>query len=126
MVAGALALATIYVLVCKNFRIALPCWFYELTGLYCPGCGVTRMLLAMLEGQFYQAFRYNPLVFMLIPGMLLLLGAMLYKKSQGQPMRDTLHKIPEWIWIALVVVLVIYGILRNLPCCSFLAPMTIS
>ena len=37
------------------------------TGLYCPGCGGRRMLKALLHGRIYQAFRYNPFLFISIP-----------------------------------------------------------
>ena len=47
-----------------NFAIICP--FYLLTGLYCPGCGITRLLFSLVKLDFYQAFRYNPLVFILI------------------------------------------------------------
>ena len=42
------------------------CLFHKITGLYCPGCGVTRMLDAIFHFSFYQAFRYNPLAFVLL------------------------------------------------------------
>ena len=32
-----------------------PCFFHWLTGLYCPGCGSTRCLHALLHGNFRQA-----------------------------------------------------------------------
>lgn len=40
------------------------CVFYQLTGLYCPGCGAGRALSAIVHGDFLAAFRYN--VFFLI------------------------------------------------------------
>lgn len=42
------------------------CWFRKKLGLYCPGCGGTRMVQSILKLDFYQAFRYNPLVFVLL------------------------------------------------------------
>ena len=44
----------------------IKCLWNEMTGLYCPGCGITRMLIAMIQLDFYQAFRYNPFLFLLI------------------------------------------------------------
>lgn len=60
---------------------------------------------------------------MLLPVGLLLFGDMLWRKSQGKP--SFASKIPEWAWIALIIILLIYGVLRNLPAFSFLAPMEI-
>ena len=35
------------------------CAFYTFTGLYCPGCGGTRALYAMLRLDILNAVRYN-------------------------------------------------------------------
>lgn len=49
-----LALVSGYLLLC-TMGFSLPCPVYALTGLYCPGCGVTRMLLALLRLDFAAA-----------------------------------------------------------------------
>lgn len=85
-------------------------WF----GVYCPGCGITRALHALLHGQWAQAFAYNPLAILVAP----LLLWMAFK--------------PAWIYHPLApkiafAVLVGYGVLRNIPSEPFiwLAPHTI-
>ena len=40
----------------------IPCLFNELTGFYCPGCGGTRAVLALLSGYPVLSFLYHPLV----------------------------------------------------------------
>ena len=40
----------------------LPCMFYSITGYYCPGCGGTRAVLALLSGHPWTSFCYHPLV----------------------------------------------------------------
>ena len=42
------------------FRI--PCLFQLMTGLYCPGCGGTRAVKALLAGHPVLSFLYHPLV----------------------------------------------------------------
>lgn len=42
------------------------CTFRQLTGFDCPGCGTTRALHALLHGRFAEAFRFNPLLFVLM------------------------------------------------------------
>jgi hypothetical protein len=37
------------------------CWFRQLTGLPCPGCGATHCLLAFDRLDFGAALRFNPL-----------------------------------------------------------------
>ncbi len=47
------------------------CPFRFLTGISCPGCGMTRALLALLRGDLAAAYDYHPLVFLLPAGGLL-------------------------------------------------------
>ena len=42
-----------------HFGFSIPCFFYELTGFYCPTCGITRMLFALLNFDFIKAFNYK-------------------------------------------------------------------
>ena len=37
----------------------IPCVFHLLTGWYCPGCGASRALRALLHFDLGQALRYN-------------------------------------------------------------------
>ena len=41
--------------------------FHQITGLYCPGCGVSRMCLALFRLDFVSAFRANAAIFLLLP-----------------------------------------------------------
>src|SRR4030095_8426930 len=43
------------------------CFFHELTGLYCPGCGVQRSFHALLNGHILTAIDYNLLFILLLP-----------------------------------------------------------
>src|SRR5207237_7688149 len=48
------------------FALRLPwpqCLFHALTGLPCVTCGSTRSAIAFLHGQFYSAWKWNPLAF---------------------------------------------------------------
>ena len=95
------------------------CIVYTLTGYYCPGCGAGRACYSILHRQIYQAFRYNPLLVILLPwiGLYLILCG-------GQWLltgRETIsRRIPEKIlWVILIVIL-IYGILRNIDAYPFI------
>lgn len=55
-----------------------PCLFHLLTGLYCPGCGGTRAVRALLHGEILLSLQYHPLVLygaVVIGAELLSLGA---------------------------------------------------
>ena len=94
------------------------CQFHRLTGLNCPGCGATRALYALLHGQLSTALRDNAV---LVGGLLVVAGRGAWfgaKKLRGQ---DAEFMRPKFIWPLLVVVLV-FTVLRNLPACAFLSP----
>lgn len=42
----------------------VPCYFKATLGIPCPGCGLTRAFLSLLEGDPASAFFYHPLFFM--------------------------------------------------------------
>mgnify|MGYP000317370659 CR=1 FL=1 len=46
-----------YLLIPLGLRLRCP--FRALTGLRCPGCGVTDLCLAVLHGRFWEAPAYN-------------------------------------------------------------------
>ncbi|HEY8997297.1 MAG TPA: DUF2752 domain-containing protein [Edaphobacter sp.] len=43
------------------------CPIHETFGLLCPGCGATRALAALLQGNLREAIRLNPLATALMP-----------------------------------------------------------
>lgn len=43
------------------FSVGITCPIKFLTGISCPGCGMTRAILAFLRGDLKQAFYYHPL-----------------------------------------------------------------
>jgi len=49
------------------------CLFYNITGLPCPACGLSRAYLALFNGDFSSAFNYNAL-FPIIPFIPLLMS----------------------------------------------------
>lgn len=46
-----------------------PCPYLTLTGLACPGCGLTRAVHFLLHGDVSLAFAYNPWAFVGAPAM---------------------------------------------------------
>ena len=99
-----------------------PCIFHSLTGLYCPGCGTTRAVHQLLNGNFAQAFSFNPLMLLLLPflgySFLSFVSSFIVKK----PLPD-IFAFTGCGWI-LFGAIVLFGILRNIPYFPFnlLAP----
>lgn len=87
------------------------CLFRLLTGLYCPGCGMTRALHALLHADAATAWAMNPMIVL----MLALLPAMAWHQFGRQPALPAAFSrvlMNGKAWIALLVV---FGVLRNLP-----------
>ena len=89
----------------------LPCPIRTITGYLCPGCGTTRMFLALMELEFAAAFKYNPVVFSMIPLFIWLFISMSINYVNRGEMK--LSKNQEKIIIIMIIVLVIFGIIRN-------------
>lgn len=110
----------IYAILIISFDIGIPCVFYEITGLYCPGCGITRLCLSLFEGDVYQAFRYNPIIFIDLPILFILFVLNIFFKKN-----KNIKKITDVIIIFLATITIIFGVIRNIPIFSFLAPTQI-
>ena len=50
------------------------CMFYQTTGLYCPGCGATRALSALLHGDLKSSLHNNVLLIPLGVTLMILLA----------------------------------------------------
>ena len=57
------AAATLYAVDPTRYRITPPCPYLALTGLACPGCGLTRAAHFLLHGDITRAFAFNPWAF---------------------------------------------------------------
>lgn len=114
----------IYYLLFIDYGIVIPCFFRKITGFYCPGCGVTRMLYSLVKLNFYQAFRYNPLIFLAMPFIIFCILDRLIKWLKNR--NDYFYtKINNRIWIMLVVITLLFGLLRNIPAFDYLIPTVI-
>jgi hypothetical protein len=118
------AIAIVYFAVWLITDQTLPCMFHFVTGLHCPGCGTGRMILSIFRLDFYQAFRYNPVVFIMLPIFAGIFTRHLISYLRGK--EATVPKLEKAIMILLLVVLVIFGIARNFPVFSYLAPTSVS
>lgn len=88
------------------------CVLHEVTGWYCPGCGGSRAVRALAHGEILTALRCNALLLLALP-------AVVYWLCGGEATRIR----PFWIWL-FVGLLLLYGLLRNVPVYPFslLAP----
>lgn len=97
---------------CVNrLGVGIPCMFYCITGLQCPGCGVTRMLLCLFYLDFSGAWEQNPAVLCMLPFLLVLLVRVSFQYLKNGTKR--LRRGEEYAVTAMVVMLLSFGIFRN-------------
>ena len=104
-----------------NYGNPAKCVFYELTGLFCPGCGSGRALYALLHFDIAAAAGYNCLFIPLaLPaGAAAVYGYLrfVFPRLELKPI-----SIPGWAAAACMVLIFAFWIARNIPAFSFLAP----
>lgn len=98
------------------------CPIRRYTGLSCPTCGVTRMVKEIITtGDLYQAFRYNPYMFIMMPVTIIIsiVQTISYLKH------GTLTKSYDTMLSIIVISAMTFGILRNIPMLYWLLPTKI-
>lgn len=70
---GLFLAGVLYGLFVKITGMAIPCIFHLITGLKCPGCGVTRMCVALLQLDVRGAFSSHPMLLLQLPFLLFIL-----------------------------------------------------
>lgn len=96
----------------------IPCIFHTLTKKLCPGCGITRMFLSLMQLDFVSAARYNLLVLCLLP-----FGLMLFLYKAWQYVKTGKTEMGNWeklFYIIAFALCVVFTILRNTNSVPFL------
>ncbi len=98
------------------------CPLYSLTGIHCPGCGLTRGFHALFHGDVLTALHYNALlpVFAFVFGLLLVSLVLIVVRGRGLSWRV----FPPSAMYGFLILAAVFFVLRNLPFYPFtlLAP----
>jgi hypothetical protein len=123
VVVSTAALALLAVLVCFHKpgmdSWMPPCPFHALTGLYCPGCGSTRMLYWLVHGKPLLAFRQNPLAMLMLPVVIYGLA-----HQWLSPNSAVFTRIRSGWILGFACLVIVFTVARNIPAEPFseLAP----
>lgn len=111
---GILAAGLFFYYTAGHEYIVIPgCVIYRTTGIWCPACGGTRSVLALLRGDLIQSFLYHPIV----PYSVFLYTAYILEETRERLCRS-IKRVPLqfWrgcVWIGLVI-LAANTVLRNI------------
>lgn len=93
--------------------VFLPCPFRTLTGLWCPGCGLTRATHYLFRGDVMQALRYNLFVVVILLGLSATWLAWLLHRA-GRSVNVN-RWFPVWAQILAGGALLAFAAIRNFP-----------
>lgn len=96
------------------------CPFHATTGLWCPGCGLTRGVHQLLNGHPLAAISYNVFVPVVVVAVVAAWWGYV-RTAWGRPGLALPVRWQAWLSRAMPVVLVAYAVLRNIPAAPFRA-----
>lgn len=105
-----------FILLCMIYAglvLGIPCIFYKITGLKCPGCGITRMLLSIWKLDFRSAYEANQMIFILQPVLYYFIVKNVLAYIRGQQM---IYRKWENVLLYILIVLMLgFFVIRNIP-----------
>lgn len=116
--AGLAACTYVYLNNPNNGSSILPkCPLKYLTGIDCPGCGLTRAVYSLMHWDVVSAMSHNLLIIFFIPWLVMALVRWTAKPLGYDVPR--LFQVKPWMVPAMVTGLAAFWILRNLPISPF-------
>lgn len=93
------AIALFFIFLVKISPIT--CVFFDVFGIPCPGCGMSRALFSLLQLDFKAAFMYHPLIFVMP-----FIGGYIIKNRYLQTSYD--KNFPKFIKITCLMFIILY------------------
>lgn len=111
-ISGLVIILGLFYYVLTRFWHAPPCLFRLITGLKCPGCGVTHMILALTQLNFRLAFYSNPALFLLQPMIYFFIGKTYICWFNNR--KCTWNTTENILLYGTIFLLLVFAVVRNL------------
>lgn len=108
-----LLLGIVYVVLIYITDFRIPCPFRYVTGLDCPGCGVSRVILSYLKLDFKTAFYTNPVITVILP---ILFVDFIYHKYHYvvHDNKKDFNKLENIVLYIMIGALILYAVIKNI------------
>lgn len=77
--------------------------------IYCPGCGGSRAVVALLKGQLIESIKYNPIVFLLLGDIVMIQILGIIERRNGKKY----YTIEIVCNIIMLIIWLIHFLVRN-------------
>ena len=99
----------------------LPCPWESNFNIDCAGCGGTRMVKSLMKFDFYQAFRFNPFLFILLIIVIIYIIYIFICKLT----KKKYYKIKDKDLLVFLILVILFTIIRNIPGFEYLKPTVV-
>lgn len=117
-----LLIGSLLILVLNGYCL-LPCLFNKLTGLYCPGCGMTRAIISFWHFDFISCFRNNMLFFVFLPLGLYYIICVIRTYIKFGVVISINQVFSKWVICGLLLLVIGFGVIRNLGWFYWIQPI---
>lgn len=95
------------------YSIEFPCMFNLFTGYFCPGCGNTRSIIALVNGHIILSLRYNPFIILLFVFLILLYIELF--TSTFYVHKKIIPRSNKFLFVTLGIMIIYYFIRNFIP-----------
>lgn len=110
---GVVAMATAFALSPEHIEDGpVLCPFRALTGLPCPGCGLTRSWVYAAHGWWEQSFASHPFGMLLVAAVLVLAVVVVVRRARRTPPPDLDRVLRHPLALGVLAVWLVYALVR--------------